>query len=90
MNSILIAMSILAALFSGISYLAGPADVYKNGFGFAYAILAFFIATPITTIWILPKFYQSRYFTAYQFLEERFALPVRLLASGLFIFRVSL
>ena len=46
MNSILVAMSILAALFSGISYLAGPADVYKNGFGFAYVVLAFFIATP--------------------------------------------
>lgn len=90
MNSVLVAMSILAALFSGISYLAGPADVYKNGFGFGYAVLAFFIATPFTTIWMLPKFYQSRYFTAYQFLEERFALSVRLLASGLFIFRVSL
>lgn len=90
MNSVLVAMSILAALFSGISYLAGPADVYKNGFGFAYVVLAFFIATPFTTLWMLPKFYQSRFYTAYQFLEERFALPVRLLASGLFIFRVSL
>lgn len=90
MHSLLVAMSILAALFSGISYLAGPADVYKNGFGFGYAVLAFFIATPVTTIWMLPKFYQSRFYTAYQFLEERFALPVRLLASGLFIFRVSL
>lgn len=90
MSSILVAISILAALFSGISYLAGPADVYKNGFGFAYAVLAFFIATPFTATWMLPKFYQSRFFTAYQFLEERFALPVRLLASGLFIFRVAL
>jgi len=90
MGSVLIAMSILAALFSGISYLAGPADVYKNGFGFGYAVLAFFIATPFAAIWMLPKFCQSRYFTAYQFLEERFSLPVRLLASGLFIFRVSL
>lgn len=90
MGSALVAMSILAALFSGISYLAGPADVYRNGFGFAYAILAFFIATPFTCIWMLPKFYQSRYFTAYQFLEERFSLSARLLASGLFIFRVVL
>ena len=48
MHSALVAMSILAALFSGISYLAGPADVYKNGFSFAYAVLAFFIATPFT------------------------------------------
>ena len=84
MNSFLVGMSILAALFSGISYLAGPADVYKNGFAFAYVVLAFFIATPFTTIWMLPKFYQSRYFTAYQFLEERFSLSTRLLASGLF------
>jgi SSS family transporter len=90
MGSVMVGMSILAALFSGISYLAGPADVYRNGFAFAYGVLAFFIATPFTTIWMLPKFYQSRYFTAYQFLEERFALSVRLLASGLFIFRVLL
>lgn len=90
MGSVMVGMSILAALFSGISYLAGPADVYKNGFAFAYAVLAFFIATPFVTLWMLPKFYQSRYFTAYQFLEERFSLSVRLLASGLFIFRVLL
>lgn len=90
MGSILVSMSILAALFSGISYLAGPADVYKNGFGFAYAVLAFFIATPFTAVWMMPKFYQSRFYTAYQFLEERFSLSVRLLASGLFIFRVAL
>jgi SSS family transporter len=90
MGSVMVGMSILAALFSGISYLAGPADVYRNGFAFAYGVLAFFIATPFTSLWMLPKFYQSRYFTAYQFLEERFALPVRLLASGLFIFRVLL
>lgn len=90
MNSLLVAMSILAALFSGISYLAAPADVYRNGFGFGYAVLAFFIATPITTIWLLPKFYHSRFFTAYEFLEARFSPSIRLLASGLFIFRVSL
>ena len=90
MGSVVVGMSILAALFSGISYLAGPAEVYKNGFAFGYVIIAFFIATPFTTLWMLPKFYQSRFFTAYQFLEERFSLPVRLLASGLFIVRVSL
>ncbi len=90
MGSVLVGMSILAALFSGISYLAAPAEVYKNGFGFCYVMLAFFIATPFTALWMLPKFYQSRFFTAYQFLEERFSLPVRLLASGLFIVRVSL
>ena len=90
MNRFVVAMTILAALFSGISYLAGPAEVYSSGFGFALVLLSFFIATPFTAIWVLPHFYNSRYFTAYHFLEERFSLSVRLLASGLFIFRVSL
>jgi SSS family transporter len=90
MGSIVVALSILAALFSGISYIAGPADVYQNGFAFAYVILAFFIATPFTAHFMMPMFYHSRYYTAYQFLEERFSRHVRLLASGLFIFRVSL
>ena len=53
-------------------------------------VLSFFIATPFTAIWVLPHFYNSRFFTAYQFLEERFHLSVRLLASGLFIGRVLL
>ncbi len=90
MNRFVVAMTILAALFSGISYLAGPAEVYTSGFGFALVLLSFFIATPFTAIWVLPHFYNSRYFTAYHFLEDRFSLSVRLLASGLFIFRVSL
>ena len=90
MSSIVVAMSVLAALFSGISYIAGPADVYQNGFAFAYVVLAFFIATPFTANWMMPLFYNSRYFTAYQFLEERFSRTARLLASGLFIFRVCL
>lgn len=60
MNSA-VAMSILAALFSGISYLAGPADAYaKTASALPMSCLAFFIATPFTAIWMMPKFYQSR------------------------------
>lgn len=90
MNRFVVAMTILAALFSGISYLAGPSEVYTSGFGFAFVLLSFFVATPFTAIWILPHFYNSRYFTAYHFLQDRFSLSARLLASGLFIFRVAL
>ncbi len=90
MNRFVVAMTILAALFSGISYLAGPSEVYTNGIAFSLVLLSFFIATPFTCIWILPHFYNSRYFTAYHFLQERFSLSLRLLASGLFILRVSL
>ena len=90
MNRFVVAMTVLAALFSGISYLAAPSEVYTSGFGFGLVLFSFFIATPFTTIWLLPHFYNSRYFTAYHFLQDRFSLSVRLLASGLFILRVSL
>lgn len=90
MGSIVVGLSVIAAMFSGISYLAAPAEIYQNGFAFTWALLAFFIATPFTTMVMLPLFYQSRFFTAYQYLEERFSRPVRTLASSLFILRVLL
>ena len=89
-NRFIVAMTIMAALFSGVSYIAGPAEVYKNGIAFSLVMLSFFIATPFTALYLLPYFYNSRYFTAYHFFQDRFSLSVRLLASGLFILRVSL
>lgn len=90
MNRWVVAMTVLASLFSGISYLAGPAEVYQYGLGFTLVIVSFFFATPITALWLLPKYYNSRYFTAYHYFQDRFNLSVRLLASGLFILRASL
>jgi SSS family transporter len=88
MSYFTIAISVLAALFSGISYLGSPGEVYKYGLGFILFGLSFLIATPVTNIVFMPHFYQSRFYTAYQFLEERFSLQVRLLCSALFIVRV--
>jgi len=90
MNSILVGVSVLAALTSGISYLGGPGEVYAHGTGMAWYALSFFIATPITTLIFVPFFYQARFYTAYQYLEERFSVQVRVLSSSLFIVRVLL
>jgi SSS family transporter len=90
MGFIVLGISILAALFSGISYLAIPGEVSVNGVAFFLVILSFFIATPIATIIFLPMFYRSRFYTAYQYLEERFSVIIRMMASSLFILRVLL
>ena len=90
MGSVVVAISVMAAMFSGISYIGGPGEVFKNGAAFGWILFSFFIATPVTTIFILPFFYRARFITAYQYLEERFSLQVRLLGSGLFILRVLL
>ncbi len=88
MGSVVISMTILASLFSGISFLAVPSEGYANGPAFYLVNFAFFFATPITTLIILPFYYQSRFFTAYQYLEERFSVSVRTVASTSFVVRV--
>ncbi len=90
MGSVVVGISVLAALISGISYLGGPAEVYVHGIGLTFVTFSFFIATPVTTLIFLPFFYQARFYTAYQYLEERFSVQVRVLASSLFIVRVLL
>lgn len=90
MGFLLVGVSVLAALFSGISYLGCPSEVYAHRFTFVLFGLSFIIATPVTTRIFVPHFYQSRFYTAYQYLEERFSVQVRLLASTLFILRVLL
>ena len=90
MGYIAVAISVLASLFSGISYLGAPAEVYKNDLSFALIGLSFFIATPITTLLFVPFFYQARFYTAYQYLEERFSVGIRTLAAVLFMTRVLL
>jgi sodium-coupled monocarboxylate transporter 8/12 len=90
MGSVIVAISVLAALFSGISYLGAPSEVYVNGIGYMLIVFALFIATPVTAEVFLPFFYRMKFFTAYQYLEERFSVGIRTLASALFISRVVL
>lgn len=89
-GSVLVAMTVLAALFSGISFLAGPSEGYANGPVFYLVNLSFFIATPVTALVFLPFYYNSKFFTAYQYLEARFSVQLRTLASASFIIRVLL
>src|SRR6476620_318026 len=71
MGAVVVGLSVIAAMFSGISYLATPAEIYANGFTFAWGMLGFFIITPFVTLVMLPLYYQSRFYTAYQYLEDR-------------------
>jgi SSS family transporter len=90
MGSLVVAMTILASLFSGISFLAAPGEGYANGPVFYLVTLGFLIATPVTNLVFLRFYYNSRFFTAYQYLEERFSVSLRTLASLSFIVRVLL
>jgi len=85
MNWFPIGLSVMATAFSSINYMALPSEVFKNGFYVAIALPVFFIVGfPITRI-VMPFYHKLQVTTAYEYLELRFDLRVRLLASGMFI-----
>jgi len=86
---VIVGISILAALFSGISYLGAPAEAFFYDLTYLWAVLSFLIATPITTLVFLPFFRGLKLYTAYEYLEKRFDRRMRWLASTLFLVRVS-
>lgn len=86
----LVAISVLASLFSGISFLGAPAESYSHNLIYLWVLAAYFIATPITTLIFLPFFFRLNGYTAYEYLEHRFDLRLRRISSAAFIFRVCL
>jgi SSS family transporter len=88
-NWLIVAISVLAALFSGISFLGAPAESFFYDLTVLWTVVAFFIATPITTLLFLPFFRSLNIYTAYEYLERRFDRRLRWIASGLFITRVA-
>src|SRR5687768_18463749 len=87
MNSILVATSIVAALFSGISFLAAPSESFHHNLVILWATVAYFISTPITVRVFIPLFFRIRLYTAYQYLENRFDRRMRRIASASFMIR---
>jgi sodium-coupled monocarboxylate transporter 8/12 len=86
---IIVGVSVLAALFSGITYLGAPAESFFNDLTYLWVIASFSIATPITTLVFLPFFRRLNLYTAYEYLDRRFDRRLRYTASVLFITRIS-
>lgn len=89
MHWAMIAVSILAALFSGISFLGAPSETFGHNLVYLWILIAFFVATPITTLVFLPLLFRLNFYTAYEYLEHRFDCRLRRVSSAAFIFRVS-
>ncbi len=85
---VIVAVSVLAALFSGITYLGVPALTYDTDLSYFWVILSFFIATPITTLVFLPFFRNLNLYTAYEYLDRRFDRGVHLTVSLLYVIRI--
>jgi sodium-coupled monocarboxylate transporter 8/12 len=85
---IIVAVSVLAALFSGITYLGAPGETFSHDLTYVWVLGSFFIATPITTLLFLPFFRNLNLYTAYEYLDRRFDRRVHWIVSLLYILRI--
>lgn len=80
-----VGLSILATLFSTLSYLAVPGEMINKGIGYFMGYLAEpFTAFVVLGLWI-PFFMRLRLTSAYEYLELRFGRIARTLGASLFI-----
>ncbi|HEY8551592.1 MAG TPA: sodium/solute symporter, partial [Vicinamibacterales bacterium] len=79
------AFSGIATIVSAISYLGAPGQAFRADLTFLQYRLTTPLALVIICLVFIPFFHRLDLFTAYEYLERRFDLKTRLLASALFV-----
>lgn len=85
MNPILIGVSLFATLLSTISYLSMPGEAAGKGPGMMLNAIGYPLVFVIVAFGLLPAYMHRRVTSAYELLEERLGLSVRMLGAGMFL-----
>ncbi|MCG2611961.1 sodium:solute symporter [Flavobacterium sp. SM15] len=80
-----VGLSVMATQASAITFLSTPGQAYHDGMGFVQFYFGLPIAMVVICITFIPIYHKLRVFTAYEFLEQRFDVKTRSLASILFL-----
>ena len=78
-------MSIYATMLSSITFMAIPAKAYATDWGFFLNYFSILLLAPLVIAVYLPFFRQLDVTSAYEYLERRFNLAVRLFGCASFI-----
>ena len=85
-----IGLSVMATQASAITFLSTPGKAFEDGLGFAQFYFGLPIAMVILCAFVLPIYYRSEVFTAYEYLEGRFDRRTRSLTAFLFLIQRGL
>lgn len=85
MNALLIGVSLFATLLSTITYLAIPGEVLGKGPVYLSNYISYPFVFLVLGFWILPVYMRRRVTSAYELLETRLGLSIRLLGMSMFI-----
>jgi len=79
-------LSIFATMLSSLTFIAIPAKAYATDWVQSIVNLGILLVAPFVVYFALPFFRKIDVTSAYEYLEKRFNILVRLLASSLFVF----
>jgi solute:Na+ symporter, SSS family len=80
-----IGLSIMATQASAVTFLSTPGQAYQDGMEFGQFYFGMPIAMILLAIFVLPYYYNLKVTTAYEFLEQRFGLPMRVFTAIIFL-----
>lgn len=80
-----VGLSVMATQLSAITLVGTTGQAYNDGMRFVQNYLGLPIAMIILSLTVVPFFYRSGVFTAYEYLERRYDVKTRSLASMLFL-----
>lgn len=86
MNPFAVGISLFATLLSTLSYLAYPGEMLNHGPGIFVGMLAFPLVYFAVGWWLIPRIRQMNVTSAYEILERKLGVNVRLLATFIFLF----
>lgn len=85
-----VALAIMATQASAITFLSTPGQAYADGMRFVQFYFGLPLAMVILSITAVPIYHRLKVYTAYEYLEGRFDLKTRTLASSLFLMQRGL
>ncbi|KAI4497491.1 hypothetical protein M0802_007502 [Mischocyttarus mexicanus] len=88
MSVIPVSIALVVSFMSAITLLGVSAENYYYGTQFVVINLSYLIGTPIVCYGFLPVFFKLRATSAYEYLEKRFGVKTRMMAS--FVYWVQL
>ena len=90
MSWFLILLSIMGTQASAITFLSAPGQAYTDGMRFVQYYFGLPLAMVVLCVTFIPIYHKLKVYTAYEFLEQRFDLKTRALASILFLIQRAL
>src|SRR6201985_3616966 len=80
-----VGLSVMATQASAITFLSAPGQAYSDGMRFVQFYLGLPLAMIVLCVTFVPIFHRLKVYTAYEYLEQRFDLKTRIIASLLFL-----